>query len=215
MEPNEESIIKLLESTQREGMIDLIGYLQQEGFFESPASTKFHGVYQGGLAEHSLQVFNMLKDFHNRLQLDKVVSPGQKPLAVSLPNLIITCLLHDVCKIGAYIKSDKGGYYWNRQQPKGHALLSISRIEKFIKLEEIERMMIFYHMGVFGAYEFQEEGSAAGEYPLRGDHSKDVKLSKEESQKARYGQSLANAWFHNPICKFMYFCDEISTMEQK
>jgi len=40
-------------------------------------------------------------------------------------------------------------------------------------------------------------------------------MSKEESQKARYGQSLRNAWYHNPICKLMYFCDELATFEEK
>jgi hypothetical protein len=205
-----ENIITLLSSTKRDGIEKLIQYLCEEGFFESPASTRYHGVYPGGLAEHSLQVYDLLFGYQNRLQLDKIVSPGQKPLPVSGWNLNIACLLHDVCKIGAYIPTGNGDYKWNKNQPKGHALLSITRIEQYIKLEEIERLMITYHMGVYGLNEFYEEGDyQTGEYPLRGDHSEDTNLSKEESQKARYGKSLANVWFHNPICKMMYFCDEI------
>ena len=79
--------------------------------------------------------------------------------------------------------------------------------------------MIRYHMGIYGLNELYEPDSwefkAGAEYPLRGDHSKDESMSKEESQKARYGKSLRNAWYHNPICKLMYFCDEIATLEEK
>ena len=40
-------------------------------------------------------------------------------------------------------------------------------------------------------------------------------MTKEESQKARYGKSLANVWYHNPIVKLMSICDELATMEEK
>jgi hypothetical protein len=73
---------------------------------------------------------------------------------------------------------------------------------------DIEELMIKYHMGVYGLNEFYAEDDwQTGEYPIRGDKS----LSKEE----RRGKSLANAWYHNPICKLMYFCDEIATLEEK
>jgi hypothetical protein len=98
-------------------------------------------------------------------------------------------------------------------------------------------MMIRFHMGVYGLREFYEPGGweakthveyeigsiadfiqdvfGGPEYPLRGDHSKDYGLSKEESKKLRYGKSLRNAWYHNPIVKVMYFCDELATLEEK
>ncbi len=211
----EEKIIDLLESTNRGGMVYLIGHLQKEGFFESPASTKFHGCYPGGLAEHSLKVYHLLEHYIDKLKLDETLSPGQKPLEFTRYTTVIAGLLHDVCKIGAYIGDEKP-YKWNKQQPKGHAILSIERIKGFIKLTALEEMMITYHMGVYGLNEFYEDGSwQTGEYPLRGDHSNDKHLTKEESQEARYGKSMANAWYHNPICKLMYFCDEIATLEEK
>ena len=40
-------------------------------------------------------------------------------------------------------------------------------------------------------------------------------MTREESKAARYGKSMANAWYHNPIVKMMYFCDEIATLEEK
>lgn len=212
----QETITELLLATKREGMEALVKMLVDKGFFESPASTRFHGSYKGGLAKHSLSVYHCLSDFcDGGLCSDKVVSPGQKPLPMDGNTIMIAALLHDVCKIGAYIGDEKP-YKWNKAQPKGHALLSIKRIKAFIKLTPLEELMITYHMGVYGLNEFYgEDDWQTGEYPLRGDHSNDTHLTREESKEARYGKSMANAWFHNPICKLMYFCDEIATLEEK
>ena len=202
-----ERITTLLMSTKREGMESLIAYLEKEGFFESPASTRFHGSYAGGLANHSLRVFELLDAFVSEMDLGSSTSPGQEPLPFEYNNLVIAGLLHDVCKIGAYIGTATP-YKWNRKQPKGHSSLSLERIKKFIQLAEVEELMIKYHMGVYGLNEFyRQDDWQQGEYPLRGDNSK----SKEE----RRGRSLANAWYHNPIVKLMYFCDEIATLKEK
>lgn len=211
----EEKIVKLLRSTKRNGIESLIEYLDNKGFFEAPASTRFHGAHPGGLAEHSLRVYELL--IHNTInrKLDETLGSGQKPLPIDNNTFIIAALLHDICKIGAYVGTESP-YKWNRQQPKGHALLSIARIKKHIKLTELEEMMITYHMGVYGLNEFYDEDDwQTGEYPLRGDHTNDEGMTKEESKKFRYGKSLANAWYHNPIVKVMYFCDELATLEEK
>lgn len=201
MSETKDTIIKLLTSTNREHMGSMINYLQEGGFFTSPASTRFHGSHEGGLAEHSLGVFDLLGRFSAELLLgDTPPSPGQQQFPLSQDNIIIAALLHDVCKMGAYLASGTA-FRWNRAQPKGHALLSLIRISKYITLEPIEEMMIKFHMGTYGTFEFD---SYASEYPIRGDKSK----SKEE----RYGKSLANAWYHNPIVKLMYFCDELENM---
>ena len=47
------------EQIQREGLEDLLSWLQKSDFFSAPASTKFHGAYEGGLCEHSLDVYRM------------------------------------------------------------------------------------------------------------------------------------------------------------
>ncbi len=199
-----ETIINLLLSTKREGIENLITEMCNKDFFTAPASTRFHGCYEGGLAAHSLGVYKLLVANTEGLKLDDVQSAGQQPLPVKPENLIIAALLHDVCKIGAYLPISDGSYKWNRAQPKGHATLSITRIKAFIELEPVEELMIRYHMGVYGLEEFEP---GKGEYPLRGDDTK----SKEE----RYGNSLANAWYHNPICKLIYFCDELATLQEK
>ena len=218
MSETKEGIIELLKSTNREGMKNLIVELVNKGFFESPTSTKFHGSYPGGLARHSLRVYELLNGFCIKFEPSNVTAPGQKPLELKIENVIIATLLHDICKCGAYL-GDEAPYRWNKEQPKGHATLSITRIKAFIKLEPVEELIIRYHMGMYGLNEFYEKGSweykTNAEYPLRGDHSKDEKLTKEESQAARYGKSLRNAWYHNPVCKLMYFADELATLEEK
>jgi 23S rRNA maturation-related 3'-5' exoribonuclease YhaM len=181
MEETKNKIIELLKKSERDGIDNLINYLEIEGFFTAPASTRFHGCFAGGLAEHSLNLYEMLSGYNQSLKL-----------GIEENSIIIAALLHDVCKIGAYLGNEKP-YKWNRGQPSGHATLSIVRISPFIKLTELEEKMILYHMGVYGLVEFDED---KGEYPLR-------------------GGSMANAWYHHPIVKVMYFCDEIETLQAK
>ena len=197
-----DKIIELLMGTKRNGVASLLEYLEVGGFFESPASTRFHGAYAGGLADHSLRVYVLLIKLCP-INICDAIGSGQNPLPLDCDSLVIVGLLHDVCKMGAYLGEEKP-YKWNKSQPKGHATLSLERIKKHIELTDLEELMIKYHMGVYGLNEFDEK---SGEYPLRGDDS----LSKEE----RRGKSLANAWYHNPIVKVMYFCDELATLEEK
>ena len=49
-----EEFIKLLKSTNREGLENLLNFLEKSDFYKAPASTRFHGNYEGGLLEHSL-----------------------------------------------------------------------------------------------------------------------------------------------------------------
>ena len=212
-----DTIITLLEGTKREGIEKMVNWLIENGFFTSPASTKYHGCYSGGLADHSLRLYVLVYEMSQGLKLDEVMGPGQKPFKIEDENIVIACLLHDICKTGAYI-GDANPYRWNRSHPEGHALLSIAMAKRHIKLAPIESMMIRFHMGVYGLNEFYERGKweyKNAEYPLRSDKTACAGMGKEESQAARYGKSLGNAWYHNPICKLMYFCDELSTFESK
>ena len=52
-----EEFIALLRQTNREGMEQLIEFLNKTDFFEAPASTRFHGCFKGGLVEHSMKVY--------------------------------------------------------------------------------------------------------------------------------------------------------------
>lgn len=216
-----------LKRIERPGMDNLMEWLRKSDFYTAPASTRFHGCYPGALAKHVLEVHNILSEWVDNYKrcdcpLDKVQAPGQKPLPVTEDNVAVACLLHDVCKIDCYIPTPgkKDPYRWNRQMSgKGHAKFSIARLQNHIELAPIEILMIRFHMGVYGCHEWYEPGSWEAknmpEYHMIGDHSKDEGLTKDESKEARYGKSLRNAWYHNPICKWMYFADEMQAASER
>ncbi len=133
MNKNKLFFINELKSLEQEGINKLIEWLEIEGFFISPASTRFHGNYEGGLLDHSINVYKEFMKF---------------PLKLPRRTKVITCLLHDICKTNTYIKT-LTGYKFNKEI-KGHALLSIQIIEKFLVLTKQEIEMIKYHMGWYG-----------------------------------------------------------------
>lgn len=220
IEETQKIITELLLSVKRDGMDKMIEYLVDEGFFTSPASTRFHGAYEGGLANHSLGVYEQLiKLPFNPLHLDQDTSAGKKPLAIERANLVIAALLHDVNKVGAYVRTKANDGWTNKKgKDKGHGKLSVERIKKYIKLEPLEEMLITFHMGVWGANEFEQY---CGEYSLCGDHDggkdrKDMtRDEKEASKKARYGKSLRNVWYHNSICFWVHIADMMASQQEK
>ena len=56
-----EEFIELLKSTNREGMENLLNFLEKSDFYKAPASTRSHGNYEGGLLEHSLKYMGYTK----------------------------------------------------------------------------------------------------------------------------------------------------------
>lgn len=142
-----EEILALLHSVQREGMDNLIAYLEQSDFFTAPASTKYHCNYKGGLAEHSLNVYHALLE----ITQDKGFNPD---------SLIICALLHDICKTYFYAvemrnKKNENGqwvqepfYTVKDEMPLGHGEKSVMIISEFIKLSREELYAIRWHMGL-------------------------------------------------------------------
>lgn len=147
---NKNEFLDLLMSVKREGMGDLIEYLETTDFFDAPASTMYHENYTGGLCEHSLKVFNTLR----RLDVEF-------ELGLSKDSMIITALLHDVCKINTYFKDKKNQKigqnwvtvdWWRREDsyPIGHGQKSvIMLLEAGLKLEKEEILSIASHMGEY------------------------------------------------------------------
>ena len=85
---NKERFIELLKKVNRNGIAELISWLESTSFFVDPASSKYHGSYEGGLCDHSLAVYE------EYVKLTGIDDETTK----------IACLLHDVCKIGNYKK---------------------------------------------------------------------------------------------------------------
>lgn len=136
--------------TARPGLEDLIDWLEQSDFFTAPASTRFHGNYDGGLCEHSLNVYDCLMNMISRY-------PGVK---VSEESAALCSLTHDVCKANFYKKewrnrkNDNGQwerymtYGINELFPGGHGEKSAFIVQQFIKLLPEEFLAIRWHMGM-------------------------------------------------------------------
>jgi 23S rRNA maturation-related 3'-5' exoribonuclease YhaM len=89
---------------KREGSDKLLDYLlsKSSDFFTAPASTRFHGAYEGGLVEHSINVFNCLKDYLSRERVKDIYEMNYDD-----ESLAIVALLHDLCKINCYKVSSR------------------------------------------------------------------------------------------------------------
>jgi hypothetical protein len=135
---------------KRDGFSDLLKWLEDSDFFTAPASTRFHGNYEGGLLEHSVNTYDCL---HKNIE-----SRGTQT-EYSEETMAITALLHDVCKVNFYVKgfrNVKENDQWVKKEvweidekfPCGdHADKSVIILQNFIKLLPDEILAIRAHMG--------------------------------------------------------------------
>ena len=145
---NQETVIFLLQSVNRHGIDSLIDYLLESDYFVAPASTRFHNSFPGGLCNHSLNLVHTFSAANKQLQ---------KPLP---PDSVVICgLLHDLCKVNAYLPIGKG--YKSVKGPTGHATLSLSRIGEHIRLTPEEDDVIRYHMLLYGIFTYHEHDTLA------------------------------------------------------
>lgn len=165
-----EEFINLLRSTNREGIEELIQFLEKSDFYKAPASTRFHGSFEGGLLEHSMKVYEILKHKVKNSVLD---------LNVSDDTLIIIALLHDICKANFYkvdyrnAKNERGEWekvpYYTVDDtiPYGHGEKSVMMITEYMKLTVEEKYCIRWHMGFTEPKEvYNTLGQAFKKFPL-------------------------------------------------
>lgn len=160
--------VDLLRATGRSGIEELIRYLQEEtDFFTAPASTKYHGAYEGGLLQHSINVYEALS-------FDPI-----RDYSFS-DSIIIVSLLHDICKANCYrtekrnvkengVWVEKQVYVFDDELPLGHGEKSLYLASKFIELSDEEAAAIRWHMGAFdNAFRGGDRGlnAAYEKYPL-------------------------------------------------
>lgn len=122
---------------------DSKNWLVWNGFFTAPASTKYHGNYEGGLFDHSYLVMeNLVKLTElNRLEWERKESP------------YIVGMLHDLCKVGQYKSSVVGSEFPYEYRTDtlltGHGDKSVMVASHLLQLTEEEMYCIRYHMGAF------------------------------------------------------------------
>lgn len=172
---NKERFIDIYKTyIHREGSDKLLDFLlsHNSDFFEAPASTRFHGSYEGGLLEHSLNVYDCLKDYLDRPRTKEVYQ-----LQYSEESIAIVSLLHDLCKINCYKKSYRNvkengqwvqvpTYEYNDTLPYGHGEKSVYMISGYMRLSREEAFAIRYHMGFAGNEDARNVGSAFEMFPL-------------------------------------------------
>ena len=165
-----EQFLELLKQVKREGINELIEFIEKTDFFTAPASTRFHGSFEGGLLEHSMKVYEILKHKVKNSLLD---------LNVSDDTLIIIALLHDICKVNFYkvdyrnAKNEAGVWekvpYYTVEDtiPYGHGEKSVMMITEYIKLTNEEKYAIRWHMGYTEPKElYNTIGAAYTKYPF-------------------------------------------------
>ena len=206
IEENIRRFEELMGSVQKDGVSKLMNYIRNRtDFYKAPASTRFHLACEGGLLQHSLNVYDCL--------IAKKESPFWGPVLaeVSDESLILTALLHDLCKANFYAEGTKnqktydpekvasaeewqrkhdsqGDYIWETvrtykvedQLPLGHGEKSVMLIQCYIRLSMQEVMAIRWHMGFSEPKEnYNSLGAAMEKYPLvLALHEADLEASK-------------------------------------
>ena len=122
---------------------DILDKLVQDGFLVAPASTRYHGSYEGGLFDHCANVALILQLLteDNRLKWN---GDEYSPMRVGI--------LHDLCKIDQYTRAKDNQELWEYTDTlvTGHGTKSvIYAYELGVRLTEEERACILYHMGAY------------------------------------------------------------------
>lgn len=138
---------------KRDGADKLLEYLKGSDFFTAPASAKFHLAEEGGLCQHSVNVYR---------RLVQVVQAeyGADQTEFSAETLTVCGLLHDVCKVNFYsvdYRNSKENGVWvkvpyyrvEEKFPYGHGEKSVFIISQYMRLTAEEAMAINWHMGGF------------------------------------------------------------------
>ena len=137
----------------RDGADKLLEYLTNSDFFTAPASARFHLAEEGGLCQHSVNVYKRL------VQLVQA-EYGKDQTTYSAETLAICGLLHDVCKVNFYTvdyRNSKENGAWvkvpyyrvDEKFPYGHGEKSVFIVTQYMRLTAEEAMAINWHMGGF------------------------------------------------------------------
>lgn len=161
-----ENFKKLLLSTRRPGIENLIQWLDNSDFKVAPASTRYHSNYEGGLLKHSLNVY------------EECLRQGDLIRLFNIPKetVIIAALLHDICKVNYYkmeMRNVKKNGAWVQEPyytvedmfPMGHGEKSIIIAQQYIQLTEVEIAMIRNHMGGFVDTSYFSSSDLFNKYP--------------------------------------------------
>ena len=194
MKEVKEEILEILKSTKRPGMDKLCEKLDEIGFFTAPCSGSYHLAEEGGLAEHSLNVYKIM-------DADAAMKFGTDEYVSIINSIKVCALLHDVGKCGDYGKpnyvpnmikdgrptkadpvqkykqSETKPYETNKDlSPIDHEIRSVKIVSKYIDLTEDEELAILWHNGLYGSFKYQIQSHETPLYLLL--HSADMWASR-------------------------------------
>lgn len=184
----QEFIENLLRGTNRDGIEELLEFMKEQGFYTAPASTKFHGAYEGALAEHSINVYNNAVAIAKSLSFEWFVDNAD--------SIGIVSLLHDLGKAGQYGKP----YYIENILKSGrsnaqpyktndellfipHEVASVVEASRFIRLTEDEQRAILWHNGLYGAFKYDIQGKETPLYMVL--HFADMWASRVDEREVK------------------------------
>lgn len=151
MTRKEEFIQICKDNIKSRDLTGLFSWLEKSDFYTAPASTKYHGNFEEGLLQHSLNVY------HNLTKLCDTYFPDK----FNKETLTIISLFHDICKANFYklgtrnVKGEDGKWFAkpvyeiDEQVPLGHGEKSCLILQQFIRLSLEETLAIRWHMGGF------------------------------------------------------------------
>ena len=158
---------------KREGAQKLLDYLLNSDFFTAPASARFHSSYEGGLVDHSVNVYDCLTSYLNSPRTIDIIGTQYSDESIA-----IVSLLHDLCKIDVYkkgfrnVKDEKGAWQrvdtfeYDDRLPYGHGEKSVYIISGYMRLTREEAFAIRYHMGYSSTEDPRNVSAAFEMFPL-------------------------------------------------
>ena len=157
MSSKEEFIEIFTSCITRDGADKLLDFLEHKcDFFTAPASARYHLACEGGLCEHSLNVYHCLVDYLQRERVQELYG-----LEYSEESVAVVALLHDLCKWQAVPP-----FFYDDPLPYGHGEKSVDILSGFLRLTREEAMAIRWHMGFSGSEDPRTVGQALQKYPL-------------------------------------------------
>lgn len=151
---------EILSATGRTGMDKVLAKLEETGFFEAPASTRFHLATKGGLLEHSFNVYEAAMFLREQVIARKPELEAQLPA----DSVAICALLHDTCKADVYkeaiLNRKNADGYWEKYLgysvdyadglPLGHGEKSVIMLLSWgLDLTPEEMLAIRWHMSAW------------------------------------------------------------------
>ena len=150
---------------KRDGLEKVLAWLEQSDFYSAPASTQYHLSVEGGLCQHSLNVFHSMVELCNKYwnkeeSGDNIYNGDslEQDGAFNMENIAIVALFHDICKANCYVRDFKNVkvngkweqqeyWKWDEQFVYGHGSKSVYILQQYMRLYIDEAQAIRFHMG--------------------------------------------------------------------